>query len=183
MATGRQGENHLAQQTAKAAELQRFITDELMITLGQSPVSTIDAVVSGGGLGTVNLTGTEVVNVTGTASRDVTVNGTAEDDDLVYQPTGADAGSIQKTGLGLIANLSQVANLIVGGAGGDDTLTVKGTAAADAFTTISATAVLVTGLQGVNTLGTVEALRVYGLEGADTFAVDRKSTRLNSSHT
>ena len=139
------------------------------VTLGTSPVSTTDATVANTGIGTVNLSGVEVANVVA-GTQNVTVNGSGEDDDLTYQPTGAEAGTVTKAGLGVVTNLSGVGDLTIDGIGGDDTLTVVGTTAVDAFT-VTATSVVHASLQDANTISNVDALSVSGGESADTFGV------------
>jgi hypothetical protein len=141
------------------------------LTLGDGGTPTQ---VTGGGLGTITLPGVEDVNLDA-AGGNLTVEGTAADDDVSYTPTGADAGLLVKSGLNARFVLTNVDRLTIDGQGGDNTLSVHGTAGADTFT-VDGTQVLLAGRQGVNAYANLGAVRVYGHESSDAFTVTAGAT-------
>ncbi len=78
----------------------------------------------------VGLTGLTAINVTGNAGADntVTVNGSTGADPITYSPTGAGTGTVAIAGSATVS-LTNMASLAIDGQGGNDTLTVDGTAA------------------------------------------------------
>ena len=140
------------------------------VTLADPSVTpVVPSTVVGGGLGTVSLSGIEDADLNA-INGNVTVNGTAADDDLAYQPTGANAGRFTKVDLNLTLDLTNVGTLTVNGQGGDNTLSVTGTTAGNTFN-VSATQVLIAGLQGIDAYSNLGGLVVRGLQGSDTFNV------------
>ncbi|KKM72636.1 hypothetical protein LCGC14_1418530, partial [marine sediment metagenome] len=127
-----------------------------------------DPVVTGGGLGTVNLSGVEIVNLDA-SGEDLTVSATASADAVWVTPLGANSGALQANGVAPVVNFSDVATFSVDLLAGSDTLTVNGSAGADEIT-VSGSAVAITGKEAVNYSNT-EALTVNGLEGSDSFDV------------
>ena len=116
-------------------------TGAVAVNLGDSVTSTPTTVTGYGG--TVTLLGVEVLNANANANN-VTVNGTAESDNLTYTPTGALAGTVTNSGSNLTVNVSNVSNTAgvatpgaftidpVGASPANvNTLTVNGTAGAD----------------------------------------------------
>jgi hypothetical protein len=83
--------------------------------------------VVGAGLGTVTLSGVEVVNLTTTGT--VGVNGTAANDAFTASPYSANGVSFALAGLNTVLNASTTAALTLDPAGGTNGVTVNGTVA------------------------------------------------------
>jgi Ca2+-binding RTX toxin-like protein len=131
--------------------------------------------VTGGGLGTVNLEGVEVLNLNA-STQALTVVATANDDTLVVTPLGGNAGTLQNNGIAPVVNYSNVAlNTVNVNLGvGEDRLVVNATAANDAIVVNESLSTVDTGASGgvVNyAAGAPDAITVNGLAGNDTFAV------------
>ena len=90
--------------------------------------------VSGGGLGTVDITGVGIVNLSNGAG-DITVDGTAAPDAFNVTPTSATSATIQTNGLAPVLNATTSGALLIDGAGGSNTVTVNGTANNDTIAT------------------------------------------------
>ena len=114
--------------------------------------------------------GVETIYVIGAAT-DLTVLGTANDDQLEVTPLGTDSGRLHLAAGGPQINFSGTATLLVDGSTGDDTLVVTGSSASNVINIDnSAPSVEVTGREVVNHTG-FEAIEVNGLAGNDTFNV------------
>jgi hypothetical protein len=114
------------------------------VTVGMGGTSS--ASFSGGGLGTVTITGAEVVNLNNGAGT-VDVFGTAgQPDNIVVTPTGSKTASLQDNGLAPTVNVTTTAAnpapiLTVGGNTGDlDQVTIMGTVGNDTINAIGALA-------------------------------------------
>jgi len=146
-------------------------TAGVVVTLGIVPPSAIDATVTGGGVGTVNLAGVEHANVSNTGATDtITVQGEDDNDTLVVTPSVVtNTAVIQANGLSPVVAATTADTLTVaGGAGGAaDELLYSGTSVSDAIT-IGATTIAHTGFKTITYDGTTEVLRVDGGLGDDT---------------
>jgi len=134
-------------------------------------VNGSDAYLTDGGLGTVNLTGVEVVNVHGAAGG-IGIAGTDYADNMVVTPVALLTARFVNNGLAPTVVADNTAGTfsvdLWGAADGLDKLTVNGTQAIDTIGA-SGTTVTVAGLT-VNYSNT-EALALNGLAGGDTFNV------------
>ncbi|MEZ6114403.1 MAG: hypothetical protein R3C99_25840 [Pirellulaceae bacterium] len=115
--------------------------------------------------------GIDVINVVA-GGQNLTVQGSTGNDDLLVRPTGANSATVIAEGQPIV-NGSGIGTFTVDGNGGNDQVTVEGSAGADAFTTISDTLVAITGAESVvlANLGANDALTINGFSGNDTFAV------------
>lgn len=124
--------------------------------------------VAGGGLGLVTLFGIENLTLDA-AGGAVTYVGNAEPNSVTVTPTAGDSAIVAQDGLDTAISLTGAGSLLVDLVGGSDTLTVVGTQGADGIT-VTPTQVAVNALLPVDYVGgTVEALRVLGLDGSDLF--------------
>jgi hypothetical protein len=104
------------------------------VTLGNS------AAIVSGGLGTVTITGSEIVNLNDGAGT-ITVTGTkGQPSNLSVTPTSANSASVPDNGLGPLLNVTTASatsgSLVVAGTAGDvDTIQVNGTGGPDTITT------------------------------------------------
>ena len=96
------------------------------VQLGSFPVLTTDAVVTGGGLGIVNLSGVEVANID-TNVQDLNVTTTISHDQITVTPTAIDSATVQSNGVSPVVNGQNIAALNIDGAGGNDQIAVNGT--------------------------------------------------------
>ena len=131
-------------------------------------VGDLNPTVTGGGLGTVNLTGVEVVELDPSGG-DLTVEATSSDDTMVVTPTGLNSGILAANAMAPFVLFTDVDSLLVDLLGGDDGLIVNGSAAAEMIA-ISGAAVAISGKETVN-YTSAEALTVKGHAGSDTFDV------------
>jgi hypothetical protein len=120
---------------ASSASVVNLTGDGTPVTVA---LSNSSAIVTGGGLHTVTITGNEIVDVKDGAGA-VTVTGTASPDDLVVTPTGANSASVQNNGLSPVVNVTTTAvpntnALTVQGNGGADVIQVNGTGGPDNIT-------------------------------------------------
>ena len=120
---------------ASSASVVNLTGDGTPVTVALSKSS---AIVSGGSLNTITITGNEIVNVDDGPGA-VTVTGTASPDDLVVTPTGPNSASVQNNGLSPVVNVvTSLANtlgiLTVAGNGGADVIQVNGTGGPDNIT-------------------------------------------------
>ncbi len=145
-------------------------------TLGIIPVTTTDATVSGGALGTVNLSGVEVANVANGAGA-ITVQGEDGNDTLtVNSSTLADTATIQANGLSPVVNATTSGTLTVaGGAGAADTLVYNGTSIADTIA-VTGTTISHTGFKTITYDGSSESLVVNSRDGNDTITLTGVTT-------
>jgi hypothetical protein len=146
-------------------------------------------IVARGGLPTTTLGGVEHVTL-GAGGNNVEVATTADDNELNYRPTGADAGLLRRTGLDVEFQLNSVALLEVDPLAGHDTLIVEGNPSDNGFQLrqipLLGGGSIQTELRinnGPNPLQEVrfrtdstEALRVLGAGGSDTFNVAPSAT-------
>ena len=134
--------------------------------------------VTGGGLGTVNLSGVEVLNLDA-ATGDLTINGTAGDDSADVTPLGVSSGKAQINDETPVVNFSNTGTLTIDLAGGIDELTVNGTAGADSITVAGGTVTVVDAgpitREPIN-YSNIEALTVNSLGGDDTIDVTPSAT-------
>jgi hypothetical protein len=127
-----------------------------------------------GATGTIGIVGIPVVNlaVNGQA---LTILGTPTDDGLIYTPTGAQAGTLTRSGSAQVITFSAVAGtLTLDPLGGSDTVTVNGTAGADTITVqvTTTTTVQVNSLKTVSLpIANVEKLVIVAGQGVDTVNV------------
>ena len=142
------------------------------VTLADSALAT-DTLVSGYGA-TVSLIGVEVANLN-TSGNSLTVNGTSQPDALTYTGTGATVGTITNAGLNTQLNFSGIVGAVtLAGAGGTDTVTVKGTDAADTIAVVKGanTTVQVGATQTVTIASaTTENVTIEAGDGNDTINV------------
>jgi Ca2+-binding RTX toxin-like protein len=138
------------------------------VTLAITPASTTDATVTGGGLGTVNLSSVERANVANGAGA-ITITGRATGESIEVTPTGANTARIEPSELNLAVNTDNTGTLTIDAADGSDVLTVNGTESGETIT-VDADSVAVGALKVVNYSDT-EALRVFGHAGNDAFNV------------
>ncbi len=136
--------------------------------LGPNPILT------SAGDKSVRLNGIEAVTLD-INDGSLSVTGTPADDNLVYTPTGAEAGKFQQTGSELVFNFLNLTGtfLVLGGAANDsDSVTIQGTSSRDTFTidAVARTAQVNT-FKPVTLGDTVESLTALGLAGDDTFNV------------
>ncbi len=125
--------------------------------------------VTGGGLGTVNLSGIEIANIN-SAAGNLTVQTTGDNDVVEVTPQGPNDGTLQANGVSPVVNFATTATFSVNLLGGSgDALTVNGSAGADVIAA-SGLAVGITGKKTIN-YSNAEALAVNGLAGSDTFNV------------
>ncbi|MGA2266650.1 MAG: hypothetical protein ABSH10_09520, partial [Phycisphaerae bacterium] len=129
--------------------------------------------ITGGGLGTVELSGIGVVNLNAGAGN-LTVSGTGGNDTAVVSPTGAAAATVQVNDVSPVLNASNIGTtFLVDLTTGSDQLTVNGTESAETIT-ITPTVVTVDSFKAV-TYANTEDLVVNGLAGNDTFSVTTTS--------
>ncbi|MFO0943475.1 MAG: hypothetical protein U0930_22295 [Pirellulales bacterium] len=124
----------------------------------------------------VGLVGVATINVAGgdpTASDELVVTGTAAQEAVGITPTAPDAGSV--TGLGPVINFTTIEKFIYNGLGGNDVVTVTGTAADDIVsfspgTTPDSGTFNVNSLVpiGVTNIGLGATLNLNGAGGTDT---------------
>ena len=126
------------------------------------------------------LTGIAVIGGDPSTSDAVVIHGTTGADTIVVTPT-ADGGTVQVNALPPVT-LSSLEQLVIDGAGGNDSLTVVGTAGDDTFlaspgSASDAGSVGISGLLsvGFQNLGGVGSLTVNGGGGADTLVVEGTS--------
>jgi hypothetical protein len=124
--------------------------------------------VTGGGLGTVSLTGIEQLDIDA-ATGNLTVLTGGDDDTVEVTPLGTNHGTLQANGAAPVVNFSGVGDLTVNLLGGNDLLTVNASSGEDTIT-VDGTTVAITGRQAVDYLGT-ESVIANGLAGSDTFDV------------
>ncbi len=121
------------------------------------------------GFSAVNFSSIETVNLNANGAN-VTVNGGVQEERVIFDADGTDAGLLTSSILNTDFNISGIGDLTINGNGGDDTLRVVGSSDPETYT-VNGTSVVITNLQAVNAYGTFEALEVFGLEGSDTFNV------------
>jgi Ca2+-binding RTX toxin-like protein len=147
--------------------------DTINHTANTDAVTTIDLAadsISSTGANLVTFSGVETINqVASGAAAALSVLGTGNDDQFQYTPASATGGTVLLASTGLAVSFSGVSGTFgLSGAGGSDTVTVLGSAAANAIA-VSGTQVTVDALKTVNIAA--ESLHVLGLAGADTFHV------------
>ncbi|MBI1312273.1 hypothetical protein GC176_13370, partial [bacterium] len=180
-------------------------SDAVTVTAGAGDDVVVDLVagtVTGTTIGTVSLTGTETLNIDGgdgtntvtvnglgsttglsalnidgTNLASLTVDGTADDDVLVFNPTSATAGSISNSAgsSSLAVSYSGLASTLnaTGGSGGFDILEVLGTADDD---TITSTATSITRDGTVTFDGTIEQTNILAGAGNDSITLGALAT-------
>jgi hypothetical protein len=123
------------------------------------------------GFGPVTFSGVEIVNVV--ANADVFVDGTADDDDLSYTPTGAAAGTLVLAGLNAVFNVSAADSLTLDPLGGADRVTVHGNPADNAISVDrgATTTVQVDATLAIDLTAATEALVILAGLGDDTITV------------
>lgn len=131
--------------------------------------------VTGGGLGTVTLSGVEVVNLNAAAG-DITFNGTAGPDAFLITPTGANTADVQVAALAPLFHTTNTGALTIndGTAGDGDSATVNGTTGNDTINVVRAatTTVTVNALKTISlTSANIEALIVAAGLGGDAINV------------
>ena len=129
--------------------------------------------VSGGGLGSVNLTGVEIANINA-AGGNLTLQGTASDDTISITPLGLNNGTAQANNISPVVNFSNTGTLTADLLGGNDKLAVNGGATADTFTLTGSTVSLTTlgGPRESVVYANAEQVTINGLDGADSLTVD-----------
>ncbi|MGE0760550.1 MAG: beta strand repeat-containing protein, partial [Pirellulaceae bacterium] len=141
-------------------------------------LGTATPTISGGGLGTVLLTGVEQLslNNSGGSDNSISINGSASDDVFRVAPTGPATARVQvgSTSPVVFTNNSGALN-VAGGGGGDDTLEVSLTSDAETVI-VDAARVEVTIPAGARkridySAVHINSLRVLSGGGADTFEV------------
>jgi len=123
-------------------------------------------------LAAVSYSGVEHVAINAGAAA-ISVDGTSGNDDIRVTHTSPSSTEISITGLNTVVNTANTGALTINaGGGGDDRLAVYAPTTPNAIT-VSATSVAIAGLQTIDfTLANIDALQVFGGEGADTFTVD-----------
>jgi hypothetical protein len=159
-------------------------TGPVTVTLGDATLSTSTTITGYGG--TVTLVGIDTANLDAN-NQDVTATGTAQNDNIIYTPTGATAGTFYNdvdSGNNLVPNtVFNIAN-VAGNfkvfndpSGNADQVTIRGTAARDLIEINQGSRVAqvlannVTALLPVQVGLSVEILNAQGLGGQDTFQV------------
>ena len=124
-------------------------TGAVTVNLADPSLATNTTITGYGG--TVSLVGATVANLD-TAGNDLTINGTAESDNLTYTPTGPAAGTVTNAGLNTVFNFTTAGLFTLDGLGGINSVTVNGTATADTINVVkgATTTVQVNGLETVN---------------------------------
>jgi hypothetical protein len=127
-----------------------------------------------GASGKIGIVGIPIVNLS-VNGQPLTILGTPSDDGLRYSPTDAQAGTLTRDGSTQVLNFAEAGGAFtIDPLGGNDTLTVNGTAAADAVTaTVNTTTVVQVGsLKAVSLpIANVERLAIVTGQGADTVNV------------
>jgi Ca2+-binding RTX toxin-like protein len=118
------------------------------------------------GFGTATVTGFGTINANA-GGANLTVAGTAGDDELTVTPTAANAATAVLAAGGPTVNASNVGTLSVDLGGGTNRLIVNGTNGSDAIN-VTGSAVAINALVAVN-FANVADLLVNGQTGADTF--------------
>jgi hypothetical protein len=155
-------------------------TGAITVNLADSTIPT-NTTITGYGA-TVTLINVDVCNMNAGGTERLTVMGTAEDDNITYTPTGANAGTFQNAGLNTVFNFTNVTGpanpfSIDGGGGVADQVTVDGTTNRDLFEidqgnrTVQVLAYDTTQLKTVNLDNGIETVTALGLPGEDTFQV------------
>jgi hypothetical protein len=112
------------------------------VTLG----GTSGAVLTGGGLGTMTVTGVETVNLNNAAGTVGVAGTTGQPDNIVVTPTGSKTASLQDNGLSPVLNVTTTATTpagiltVAGNTGDQDIATIEGTAGNDTINAIGALA-------------------------------------------
>jgi hypothetical protein len=132
------------------------------------------AVISGGGLGTISLTGDEIANITA-ANPDLNVTATSAADVMVVTPALADSATLRANNVSPTVNASGIGTLNVNLASGSDQLVVNGTQGNDTITVTGALVNEHVTFETVNYTNT-EDLSVNGLAGNDIFDVSPSAT-------
>ncbi|MCB9939631.1 MAG: hypothetical protein H6823_15420, partial [Planctomycetaceae bacterium] len=151
-------------------------------TLTTTTLGIATPTISGGGLGTVSLSGIEIANLTNnvvSAANTITVNDGTADETIHVRPTGANTATIQVDGSVPVLHTTNTGALTIGAAGGgDDTLAVTYTSQADDVAVDAAAGTLThTTLKTIAfTTANIEALQVFGGADSDTFTVTPSST-------
>ncbi|HUY90682.1 MAG TPA: DUF4214 domain-containing protein [Pirellulales bacterium] len=139
--------------------------DGTAVTVNVGGVSTI---VSGGGLGTVTITGNEILNLKAAGGAVTTTDSTGPNT-LDVTPTDTNAATLQVEGQAPVVNLTNSGAFNVNFTGAGDSLVVNGTTGPDTIDA-SGSQVTVDSLLAVNYAGAT-ALTVNGGTGSDTFNV------------
>jgi hypothetical protein len=145
----------------------------MAITLGSAPPSTTDALVTGGGLGTVAITGVEFANLN-TAGGDLAVSTTADDDTLRVTPLDTNSGRLEANDRAPVVNFSNTGSVTVDLGNGNDHLIVTGSSAGEVID-VTPTSVTVGTREAINYVA-VEALSIEALQGSDTINVTASPT-------
>ncbi|MCL5281877.1 MAG: LEPR-XLL domain-containing protein [Planctomycetes bacterium] len=156
---------HLAGGDPSASDVAYLTGDgsAVIVNLGAATPS-----VTGGGLGTVDLTGVEWLDVDA-ANANLTVRSTGGSDRVEVSALGIDSGTVQANILAPVTSFANVAVLSIDLLGGDDTLVINASEGNDALA-ITGSSVAITGKQTLD-YSNAEALIVNGLAGSDTFEV------------
>ena len=121
-------------------------------------MGTATPTITGGDLGTVNISGVGTVNLTNT-NEAIIVAGTPSADTFVVTPTTANSAAIQANGVNPVVNAITTGALTVAPAGGGDSVTVNGTANGESINVFRAVA--------ADTVS-VAALKTIAIASADT---------------
>ncbi len=131
--------------------------------------------VTGGGLGTVVLTGNDNILNLDAGAGNVTVTGTAGPDIFTISPTGATTATILVGGSGTVLNTTNGGMLTIDPLGGVNIVIVNGTAASDVITATGGATptVQVNSLKTVSLVAAdVASLAIDGGAGSDTLVVN-----------
>jgi len=110
----------------------------LTVRLADGAIAGSPATIAGyagiaGATGKIGINGIPLVNLDA-AVHALTMIGTPGDDALVYRPTGAQAGTLTRSGVAQTLNFSAVSSFVLDPAGGSDVALVVGTSGADLIT-------------------------------------------------